>query len=197
MWRREPEKTLEIAREALRVAQEVGAFLWQGRAMSLHHWAATTLDPQTAVKHSDALSVTLSRLLKAGPYGRTAFTPSIVEVHARAGRNDLALHEIDDALAFAESSDERAWAPELHRLRGELVAGDDRAEAERAFTRALEVSRRQGARSFELRAATSLAELAGRRGPALDDLRRVRASFDEGLTTGDIVEADAVLRGAR
>jgi DNA-binding winged helix-turn-helix (wHTH) protein len=48
MWRREPEKTLGIAREALRVAQDVGAFLWQGRAMSLHHWAATTLDPQTA-----------------------------------------------------------------------------------------------------------------------------------------------------
>jgi DNA-binding winged helix-turn-helix (wHTH) protein len=68
MWCREPGKTLATARRALQVAREVGSPVWQGRAMSLHHWAATVLDPRTAKAHCAELSSTLSGLLEAGPY---------------------------------------------------------------------------------------------------------------------------------
>jgi hypothetical protein len=116
-------------------------------------------------------------------------------VYAAAGHADRALQELDDALAFAEVSDERAWSSELHRLRGELLADVDRAEAERALARALEISREQDARSFELRARLSLAKLEGgtRRRASLEELRRVVASFTEGFGTGDLVEAKALL----
>ena len=61
------------------------------------------------------------------------------------------------------------------------------------------ISREQGARSFELRAATSLAKLdRGRKTrAALNQLRRVYASFTEGFETGDLVEARALLGDAQ
>jgi predicted ATPase len=195
MWRREPEKTLETARRALQVGREVGSPVWQGRAMSLHHWAATVLEPQTAKAHFEELSSTLSGLLGAGPYGRTAFTPCVARVYAAAGHADRALRELDDALAFVEVSDERAWSAELHRLRGELLADVDPAGAQRALARALEISRQQGARSFELRTELTLAKLnrAAQKRARLEALRRIYASFAEGFGTGDLVEAKALL----
>jgi tetratricopeptide (TPR) repeat protein len=195
MWRREPEKTLETARRALHMAREVGSPVWLGRAMSLHHWAATVLEPQSAKAHFEELSSTLSGLLGAGPYGRTAFTPCVAGLYSAAGHPDRALRELDDALAFVEVSDERAWSSELHRARGDLLKQDDPAEAARAFTRALEISREQGARSFELRAALCLAKLdrGGKNRAALKDLRRIYATFAEGFGTGDLVEAKVLL----
>jgi adenylate cyclase len=195
MWRREPEKTLETARRALQVAREVGSPVWQGRAMSLHHWAATVLEPQTAKAHFEELSSTLSGLLGAGPYGRTAFTPCVARVYAAAGHADRALRELDDALAFVEVSDERAWSSELHCVRGELLADVDPAEAQRALARALEISRQQGARSFELRAELTLAKLdrGAKKRARLEELRRIYVSFAEGFGTGDLIEAKALL----
>ncbi len=93
-------------------------------------------------------------------------------------------------------SDERAWSSELHRVRGELIKDRDPAEAERAIKRGLDISRQQGARSFELRAALSLAKLE--RGPnkrreAVEELRRVHGYFTEGFETGDLIEARTAL----
>ncbi len=195
MWRREPEKTLETARRALQVAREVGSPIWQGRAMSLHHWAATVLEPQTAKAHFEELSSTLSGLLEAGPYGRTAFTPCVARVYAAAGHADRALRELDDALAFVEASEERVWSSELHCVRGELLADVDPAEARRALARALEISRQQGTRSFELRAELTLAKLdrGAKKRARLEELRRVYVSFAEGFGTGDLIEAKALL----
>jgi DNA-binding winged helix-turn-helix (wHTH) protein/tetratricopeptide (TPR) repeat protein len=199
MWRGEPEKTFAIARSALHVARDVGSRVWQGRALSLYHWAATALDPQSAPMHAEALSSRLSGLLGAGPYGRTAFTPCLALVYAEAGQSERALGELDDAIAFVEVSDERAWSSELHRLRGDLLAEADPVEAKRALLRALEIARRQGARSFELRSALSLArrEPGRRTGSAWADVERAYASFTEGFGTADLREAKALLDGAR
>ena len=196
MWRRNPEETFETAQQALRVARDAGSLVWQGRALSLYHWAGTILEPGAAMAHFTALSTGLSGLLSAGPYGRTAFTPCLVEVFARAGHLSMAFEELDDALAYVERSDERAWSSELHRLRGELLMDSDPETAARAMTTALEIARQQGARSFELRAALSLTKLARepeRHRAAIEDLRRVFTSFTEGFETGDLVEAKAVL----
>lgn len=117
-------------------------------------------------------------------------------VYAAAGNRDRALREIEEALSFVEQTDERAWSSELHRLRGELLKESDAAEAERAIKTALEISRSQGAKSFELRAALSLAKLrrgAKKNREALEELRRCFASFTEGLGTGDLVEARGLL----
>ncbi len=200
VWRREPELALDAARRAMDVGRDEGSPVWQGRAMSIHHWAAVVLDPRTAQSHLDELSTAIASQLGAGPGGRTAFTPCVAGVYAAAGRQDLALQELDEALAFVERTDERAWSSELHRLRGELLRESDEAEAERAIHRALEISREQGAKSFELRAALSLAKLdrgAKKNRAALGELRRGFASFTEGFGTGDLVEAKALLDAGR
>ncbi len=195
MWRREPEKASEVGLHALQVAREVGSPVWLGRAMALHHWAQTVLEPRSAVANFDELSTTLADVLGSGPYGRTAFTPCVAHVSQAADHGDRALKELDEALAFVESSDERAWSSELHRLRAELLAPTDPEEAQRALARALEISRRQGAKSFELRAALSAVKLdrAANKRARLNDLRRAYVSFSEGFGTGDLVEAKAVL----
>ncbi len=200
VWRREPEHALDAARRALDIGRDEGSRSGRGWAMSIHHWAATVLDPRTAQSHSDELSTAPAVRLGAGPGGRTAFTPCVAGVHAAAGHQDRALQELDGALAFIERTDERAWSSELHRLRGELLRESDKAEAERAIHRALAISREQGAKSFELRAALSLAKLdrgAKKNRSALEDLRRCLASFTEGFRTGDLVEARALVDAGR
>jgi DNA-binding winged helix-turn-helix (wHTH) protein/tetratricopeptide (TPR) repeat protein len=195
-WRREHEQALDIARQALGVGREEGSPVWQGRALSIHHWAATVLDPRQAQSHADELSAALALQLGAGPGGRTPFTPCVAGVYAAAGYQDRALQELTEALGFVERTDERAWSSELHRLRGELLRESDKAEAESAFKRALEISRAQGAKSFELRAALSLAKLdrgVKENRAAVEDLRRSYAWFTEGFGTGDLVEAKALL----
>jgi DNA-binding winged helix-turn-helix (wHTH) protein/tetratricopeptide (TPR) repeat protein len=199
-WRREPERALDLARRALLVTRDLGLLFWEARAMSIHHWAATVLEPGTAKVHSEELSSALPKLLEGAPHGRTAFTPWVVEVYVRAGYVERAMRELDEALAFAERTDERAWSSELHRLRGELLRDSDEAETERAIKRALEISRMQGAKSFELRAAMSLAKLYGgakKSCAAREDIRRCLGSFTEGFGTGDLVEARALLDAGR
>ena len=88
---------------------------------------------------------------------------------------------------------------ELHRLHGELLLAQRTAEtneAEACFSRALAVAREQGAKMWELRAATSLARLwcdQGRRAAARELLAPLCARFTEGLDTPDLVEAKAIL----
>jgi DNA-binding winged helix-turn-helix (wHTH) protein/tetratricopeptide (TPR) repeat protein len=195
VWRREPKDAQDAARRALSVGHDEGSPVWQGRAMSIHHWAATALDPRKAPSLSEELATALTVRLGAGPVGRTPFTPCVVGVYASAGHRDRALQELDEALAFVDRTDERAWSAELHRLRGELLSESNELEARSALTRAVEISREQGAKSFELRAAISRVKLerGAKKKRALEELRRVHASFTEGHGTGDLVEARGLL----
>ena len=91
------------------------------------------------------------------------------------------------------------YEAELHRLDGELrlrLDAPDEQRAETSFRRALEVARVQEAKSWELRAATSLARLwgeQGRKGEARDLLTPVHGWFTEGFNTADLKEAQALL----
>jgi predicted ATPase len=91
------------------------------------------------------------------------------------------------------------WDAELHRIQGELLLdrnGASNPEPERLFQLALEVSRRQQARSLELRAATSLARLWQRQGKpdaAREVLVPVYSWFSEGFDTPDLKDARALL----
>jgi predicted ATPase len=119
---------------------------------------------------------------------RTYFLGLLAEVLGRAGRVADGLEVLDEALALVEETSERLFEAELYRLRGELRHATGR-EAEDDFRRALAVARRQGAKSLELRAATSLARLSGEREP----LAATLAWFTEGFDTRDIQEARALL----
>jgi predicted ATPase len=115
------------------------------------------------------------------------------------GQPEAGLTVLTEALTFAETTGERWYAPELYRLKGALLlqqSSDHQAEAETCFHHALEVARNQQAKSFELRAATSLARLwqqQGKRQEAHDLLTPVYDWFTEGFDTSDLKEAKALM----
>jgi DNA-binding SARP family transcriptional activator/predicted ATPase/class 3 adenylate cyclase len=120
------------------------------------------------------------------------------EALAKAGRVEQGLCTVEQALALAATSEERCWQAEMHRLQGELLlmSNRDMDEAEACFRRALEVAREQGARSWELRAATSLGQLLHRQGKTKEARTLVQGIYDwfsEGFNTTDLREAEALL----
>lgn len=106
------------------------------------------------------------------------------------------------ALASVQQNGERQWEADLHRLKGQCLAampGADPAEAEACVRRALDVARQQGARSLELRAATTLAWMHDAR-DNIDVhllLEDIYSRFTEGFDTADVLEAKRLLDGFR
>ena len=102
-------------------------------------------------------------------------------------------------MAAVEATGETWHEADIHRTAGEIAlmsSKPDAAKAQAHFERALEVARAQQARSWELRAATSLARLwrdQGRRAEARDLLAPVYGWFTEGFETRDLREAKALL----
>jgi class 3 adenylate cyclase/predicted ATPase len=107
---------------------------------------------------------------------------------------------LNEALEGVHRTEDRFGEPELHRLKGELLSeifSDNYTEAEACFRQALEVSRRQNAKSFELRAAISLSRLwqeQGKTVEAREMLTGVYGWFTEGLDSPDLNEASQFLR---
>jgi predicted ATPase len=87
---------------------------------------------------------------------------ALAEAEARGGNIDPALAILDEALAASERIGHRSFDAELHRVRGEMLLKRDPASsalAEEALQAAIAAAKRQATRSFELRAALSLAKL--------------------------------------
>jgi predicted ATPase/DNA-binding winged helix-turn-helix (wHTH) protein len=122
----------------------------------------------------------------------------------RAGKAADRLTALEEALAWAATTDERWLIAELLRIKGELLllqnasrAADSAAEL---FREALDLSRRQGTLSWELRAATSLAQLRrdqGRAAEAVALLQPVYDRFSEGFETADLRATKALLDALR
>jgi predicted ATPase len=115
------------------------------------------------------------------------------------GRCEEGLTLLAEALALTNDREERRWEAELYRLKGELLlvhAAAHHAEAETCFRHALDVARHQQAKSWELRAAMSLAHLwqqQGKRDAARELLAPIYGWFTEGFDTADLKEAKALL----
>jgi predicted ATPase len=116
------------------------------------------------------------------------------------GESELALHRVEQMLARCAAREERWYMAELLRIKGELMLAERErtavADIEPLFLRALEEARQQGALSWELRTATSLARLwreLGRDTGAAALLRPIHARLTEGFTTADARAAQAML----
>jgi adenylate cyclase len=87
---------------------------------------------------------------------------ALAEAEAIAGEADAGLRRLDDARAEAERTEERWYEAEMHRIRAEILLQRDPANAmaaEQSLQTAIAIAQSQKARSFELRAALSLAKL--------------------------------------
>ena len=141
--------------------------------------------------------------LHCGQLGATLFVPFYLSYLARAyaelGQFDDAWRCIGEAITAMETTKERWCEAEVHRIAGEIALKSpepDAAKAEAYFERALAVARQQQAKSWELRAAMSMARLwrdQGKRDEARDLLAPVYGWFTEGFDTLDLKEAKALL----
>jgi class 3 adenylate cyclase/tetratricopeptide (TPR) repeat protein len=115
------------------------------------------------------------------------------------GRPQEGLQVVEEGFASVMKTGEQIDVPSLHRVKGELLLAQnpsDVAEAERCFRTAIEIARRQSARSEELRATTSLARLLAkqsRRDEARTMVAEIYGWFTEGLDTADLRDAKALL----
>lgn len=193
LLRREPELARPHAEELLAIATRSEFAYWVAQATAVHGWVLLDtgdLDRGTAElrRGIEAYEAIGAQLLRPWHVVRLA------EAYGACGRIGEGLALLEESLARMRGRDERFYEAELYRIDGELrrASGDPAGAAER-FAAALATARRQGAPSLELRAALSLARLEGGRGGARDALEQVVARFDEGLATGDLRAARALL----
>jgi predicted ATPase len=127
------------------------------------------------------------------------FCTVLADVAAHLSHTEDGLQALAEAHTLVEQYEERFWEADIYRLRGVLLLrrpGTPQAEAEAWLQRALDVARRQEAKSLELRAAMSLARLwqqQGKRAAARDLLGPIYGWFTEGFDTADLQEAKALL----
>jgi tetratricopeptide (TPR) repeat protein len=191
--RGEPEMALQRlkAAETLASEQRLG-FVWEPRFLR-----GAALSTQGAFEEAAAClrEGLASRIgaLTIRPYGLAR----LAEAMARQGEHKAALAAARDGLKVQERSGYGQWDAELHRLEGIALLGLNRLEeGQAALEEALRIARRQQAKAYELRAATSLARLWGEQGrpaKARELLVPAYGWFTEGFDTADLKNAKTLL----
>ena len=195
--RDDPTGVLSHAAAVRRLAEEQVIPFWSGWAAVLEGWALGRTGAADA--GMELMQRALDALFSIGvKLWRPYHVALVADVEDRAGLYAQAMAHVDDALRQVEDTGWRWYEPELHRLRGKLVArlGGDASAAEAVLGDALGLAHRQSARMWELRVATALAGLwagRGERAKAYDLLAPIYGWFTEGFDTTDLKEARAWL----
>jgi predicted ATPase len=194
--RREPIAARDHAGETITLTQGqvFPQFLSYGNVV--HGWALTKLgDAKAGLKE---LREGLEAAQSMGDrFLRPHWLVLLADALVHAGLMDEARAAVSEGLSEVRRAERSFSEPELRRIEGELFLRElERDEAERAFQEAIEVARRQGSRSFELRAALSLAHLwqnQNRNQDARRLLEEVFRWFTDGLDSPDPMEARELL----
>lgn len=188
------------AAELTALAEQKGTLFWKALGIAMQGClAALTGEPAEAV---DMIGSGMSALRSTGA---TLWAPLhlsyLTLAHAQRGEFDDARRCIAEAMRTIETTKERWCEAEVHRLAGEIALTaqpqpSDTSQAQSHFANALAVARGQQAKSWELRAAMSLARLyrnQGRPDAARDLLAPIYGWFTEGFDTSDLQQAKVLL----
>jgi len=196
-FRREGQATREQAEAAMALSTEQGFPHWLALGTILQGWAlAEQGEEGTAQIRQGMAAWRTTGAELARPY----FLALVAEACAKGGQAEEGLSALAEALATVHKTGERFYEAELSRLQGELLlvqSTPQTAEAETCFHQALDIARRQQAKSLELRAALSLSRLwqqQGKREDAHQLLAPIYGWFTEGFDTLDLQEARALLQ---
>jgi tetratricopeptide (TPR) repeat protein len=196
-YRGEPSETLRWAGRALGTASEHGFPIRAAQAAILGGWAHAVTG--TGDDGVGQLRAGLGGYLATGaeldhPYYLGLLGEAVAATDAGPAKG---LAVIDEAIELVGTARPFYYLPELHRLRGDLLArhGRPAARAAEAYGRAMEIAAGYGTRSAELRAAIRLCRLPDGSTPAgvRATLRRLYDQFDEGFGTPDLLAARALL----
>jgi predicted ATPase/class 3 adenylate cyclase len=188
----------EVAEGVIALSAERGLTDYLARAASLRGWAMAEqgLNEEGIAQIQEGMSA--SQAIGTELY-RTYFLILLAEECIETDRIDDGLSALTEALAAANEHENRVSESEIHRLKGELLLkqnNSNAAEAQGYFERAVEIARKQSAKSMELRATMSLARLLakqGKRDEARVLLGEIYGWFTEGFDTADLKDAKALL----
>jgi class 3 adenylate cyclase/predicted ATPase len=213
-YRREWDQTQEQAETTITLATEQGfplfvayCTVYRGRVLAEHgHTAAGIAQMQRGIA---AIRDTGTEIFQS------YFPALLAEAYLKDGQIEEGLATVAEAAAFVDRTEERFYEAELWRIKGMLTLAQSgvrspesevpksqtpdpksQAEAEACFLKAIEIAQRQQAKSWELRAATSLARLwlqQGKREEAHTRLSEVYNWFTEGFDTKDLQEAKSLI----
>ena len=196
--RRDVPAVHEQAEAAVTLSTEQGFPIYAALGTSLCGWALAMQgqgEAGLALLHQGAAAMRATGQAGTIPY----FCTALADVCDRLGRTADGLKALAEAHTLVEQQEERVWEAEVYRLRGVLLLkqpGTPQAEAETWLRQALDVARRQEAKSLELRAAMSLSRLWQQQGKgqeAYDLLAPIYHWFTEGFDTADLQDARALL----
>ena len=189
---------IALVNELAALADEKAGSFWKASAMLYRGWLRALTG-----KPSDAVQMITSGVAAWRATGANQHLPlylaQLAKAYAELGQFDDAWRCIRDAMAAIETTKETWFEAEVSRTAGEIALmspESDAAKAEAYFEHALAVARKQQAKSFELRAAMSMARLwrdQGKRDQARDLLAPVHGWFTEGFDTLDLKEAKILL----
>jgi predicted ATPase len=196
--RRESKASIETAEAVINLSSEQGFpfFLAYG---ALFHGAAFADQGDLQEGFAEMCPAIGGMRARGAPVGFSWALANLAEAHGKIGEVGEGLAVVAEGLEFVTKTSERYAEAKLHRLKAELLLDRnpaDPARAETSFRDALEVARRQSAKSYELRAATSLARLwqqQDRKQEARELLAPIYQWFTEGFDTRDLKEAKALL----
>ena len=188
------QRTRDAADTAIALAAEHELVAWLAWATVLRGWASVE---QGQIDEGIAQIRQGIAGWRTGGAGclHSYFLSLLADVQAKAGQMDDGLATVAEALAMVAETGEGVAEAELHRIKGELLR--DEPEAEDCFHHAIEIARRQKAKSFELRAVMSLSRCYAqqdRRTEARQMLAEIYGWFTEGFDTPDLKDAAALLR---
>jgi tetratricopeptide (TPR) repeat protein len=209
--RREVDKCLEFSAKSIAICDEHGIAQERVWAMAVHGWAvAHSGNPADGIKDIE-VSINIQRSRHA-ELNLTYALRQLAEALNLSGSYIAGRDAAREGLKISERHGEVASKVELYRIMGEsarMLAKTGEVEAathtrsgstlspEACFRAAVDLARKQGAKSFELRSTFALARERVERGEereAREMLRNIRAQFTEGLDTADIKDADELLR---
>ncbi len=195
-FRQETQVTKERSEAAIALATKHRLPFWLAGATILQGWALALegeIEKGIAQMRQGLAAWQATGAEIAVPYYLALFA----EAYGQAGQTEEGLSALAEALAVLDNTGQHSWEAELYRLKGELLMQtESTADAEACFRQAIEIARRQQAKSWELRAAMSLSRLwqkQGKQEEARQLLTEIYAWFTEGFDTPDLQEAQVLL----
>jgi predicted ATPase len=195
---RDVEATHVQADATIALATEHGFPFWRATGMMRRGWALA-MHGQGAEGLEQIHQGLTTRLATGTEEAPTSFLAGLAEAYGSAGQAEAGLHVLARAFTAIARSGAQHYEPELYRLKGELLLHQivlDEEQAETCFFQALDIARRQQAKSLELRAAMSLSRLWQQQSKgteAYELLAPVYGWFTEGFDTADLRDARTLL----
>ncbi len=196
-WLNQIESSAHFAHEAMALSHQHGLPFWLGFGSSAYGWAMVMQGQPAGIAQMQQCVAAVNAVMSGS---KILFLAPLNDALVHLGQFEIALAELDETLLVVAEKGDHFLESEFNRLKGECllqISPTDTKAAEASFDKALTISRKQGAKSLELRTAMSMARVWQKQGKteeARQLLEEIRQWFTEGNDTFDLLEADDLMR---